>query len=56
MYKKNIFYVQEEQSRMYEKNIFFVQEEIWIEQENLYKINFPATTKKMTQLHNGIVH
>jgi hypothetical protein len=25
---------------------------IWIQQENLYKINFPATTTKMTQLHN----
>ena len=27
-----------------------------IEQENLYKINFPATIKKMTQPHNCIVH
>ena len=29
---------------------------IWIQQENLYKINFPATTTKMTQPHNCIVH
>ncbi len=28
---------------------------IQIEQENLYKINFPAKTKKMTQPHNCIV-
>ncbi len=28
----------------------------WVQQENLYKINFPATTKKLTQLHNCIVH
>jgi hypothetical protein len=30
-------------------------EKICIEQENSYKINFPATTKKMTQPHNCIV-
>ncbi len=29
---------------------------IRIQQENSYKINFPATTKKMTQPHNSIVH
>ncbi len=28
---------------------------IWIEQESLYKINFPATTTKMTQPHNCFV-
>ncbi len=28
---------------------------IWIQQENSYKINFSATTKKMTQPHNCIV-
>ncbi len=30
--------------------------EIRIQQENLYKINLPATTKEMTQPHNCIVH
>jgi hypothetical protein len=29
---------------------------IWIQQENLYNINFPATTKKMPQPHNFIIH
>jgi hypothetical protein len=31
-------------------------EKIWIQQEILYKINFPATKTKMTQPHNYIVH
>ncbi len=41
---------------MYEKKISYVQEENRIQQENLYKISFPATTTKMTQPHNFIVH
>jgi hypothetical protein len=35
-------YIQEENSR--------------IQQENTYLISFPATTKKLTQPHNCIVH
>jgi hypothetical protein len=38
----NYSYVQEENSR--------------IQQENTYQISFPATTKKMAQPHNCIVH
>ncbi len=41
---------------MYKKKISYEQEEIQIQQENSYKINFPATTKKITQPHNCIVH
>ncbi len=31
---------------MYEKKISYIQKEIRIQQENSYKINFPATPKK----------
>ncbi len=40
---------------VYEKKIW-IEQECTSQQENLYKINFPATTKKLTQLHNCIVY
>ncbi len=47
---------QERDTNVIEENFSMYKKKIRIQQENLYKINFPATTKKMTQPHNSIVH